>query len=502
MPQPPKSIPGEYRQHEKDTMIQLNKDTPHRGNPTLTLLAVVLSVFAYKGLETVLSPAIPLIQESLNATEAQIAWVITGVLLTGAVATPLVGRLSDVRDKKTLLLVVLAIVALGVAVSGLSTSILVLTIGQVLQGVGLAVVPLAFGIIRDTQTESRIKSGNGWVIGFIYAGTAVALVGSGVIVSMLPWRWLFAVPFTIIVLIFFGAWRFVPSCPPAKRGSVDYLGAGLLGAGLAVVLIGITEAPQWGWLSVNFGLAVAACGVLLTAFVLVELRRADPLIDVRLLATGPIAISCLVYFHCGFGTNMLFMAVPMMVQESPATGYGMGVSEFTTGLLLLPLGLAGAAAAPLTGLLDTKFGSRVTMIVAIACAGAAFACLLVANGQFYMVLLATTLIGATGGITLTQAMNTVVLTAPESRIGAFSGLAFVVKAVGGTLGVQLAGSILTSGTADGADSPSWVSFEIVLGMGIVISVIVGLCCLLLPRQNHLLEAAAKSDGKTTDSVRR
>ncbi|MDA6565671.1 MFS transporter, partial [Escherichia coli] len=149
--------------------------------------------------------------ESLGATEAQIAWVITGVLLTGAVATPLIGRLSDIRDKKTILLAVLAIVAAGTAVSGLSNSILMLTCGQLLQGVGLAVVPLAFGIIRDTQTEARIKSGNGSVIAFIYAGTAFALVGSGLLVSVLPWRWLFSVPFAIITIIFVAAWSLIPS---------------------------------------------------------------------------------------------------------------------------------------------------------------------------------------------------------------------------------------------------------------------------------------------------
>lgn len=480
-------------------MIQTRRDTPVAVNPLRTLIIVVMSVFAYKGLETVLSPALPLIKESLGATEAQIAWVITGVLLTGAVATPLVGRLSDVRNKKSLLLMVLGIVALGVATSGLSTSVLMLTIGQILQGVGLAVVPLTFGIIRDTQTESRIKSGNGWVIAFIYGGTAVALVGSGVIVTVLPWRWLFAVPFSIIVVILISAALFVPSCPPVKRGRVDYLGAALLGAGLAILLIGITNAPQWGWLSPAFGASLVACVMLIAIFVVVELRTLDSLIDVRLFATKPIALSCLVYFHCGFCTNMLFMAVPMLVQESRGTGYGMGVSEFVTALLLLPLGIAGAAAAPMTGWLDSRIGSRTTMVFGLGVAAVAFVALLLADGRTFMVLIATVLIGLTGGITLTQAMNTVVLTSPESRIGAFSGLAFVVKAVGGTLGVQLAGSILTSGTFGGAVAPSWQSFQLVLIMGVFVSAFVGFFCLMLPKRNSLNTVAPDAAGLPGDS---
>jgi MFS family permease len=397
------------------------------------------------------------------------------VLLTGAVATPLIGRLSDIRDKKSILLAVLAIVATGTAVSGLSNSILMLTLGQLLQGVGLAVVPLAFGIIRDTQTEARIKSGNGSVIAFIYAGTAFALL-----VSVLPWRWLFSVPFVIITIIFVAAWRLVPSCPPANHGRVDYTGAAFLGSGMAVILIGITKAPEWGWLSVEFGATVLACVALLTTFVVLELRSSEPLIDVRLLATRPLAVSCLVYLLCGFATNALFLAVPMLVQQPTDTGFGLGASEFTTSLLLLPLGLAGAVVAPLTGWLDLRVGGRTTMLTGVILAGASFVLLLTANGHFLMVMGATILIGASGGITLTQAMNTVALTSPVSRIGAFSGLAFVVKAVGGTLGVQLSGSILTTGTSTAA--PTWTSFTIVFVMGIVVTALVAVSCLLLPRK--------------------
>ncbi|MCZ4590607.1 MFS transporter [Rhodococcus opacus] len=475
------AIDGNHHHLSGGTEVTLSDRSHERSvNPTLTLAVVVASVFAYKGLESILSPALPLIQESLGATEAQIAWVITGVLLTGAVATPLIGRLSDIRDKKTILLAVLAIVAAGTAVSGLSNSILMLTCGQLLQGVGLAVVPLAFGIIRDTQTEARIKSGNGSVIAFIYAGTAFALVGSGLLVSVLPWRWLFSVPFAIITIIFIAAWRLIPSCPPANHGRVDYTGATFLGSGMAVILIGITKAPEWGWLSIEFGATVLICVALLTTFVALELRSSEPLIDVRLLATRPLAVSCLVYLLCGFATNALFLAVPMLVQQPTDTGFGLGASEFTTSLLLLPLGLAGAVVAPLTGWLDLRVGGRTTMLAGVILAGASFILLLTANGHFLMVMGATILIGASGGITLTQAMNTVALTSPVSRIGAFSGLAFVVKAVGGTLGVQLSGSILTTGTSTAA--PTWASFTIVFVMGISVTALVALSCLLLPRR--------------------
>lgn len=458
-------------------------DTLTRGstNPLLTLAVVVASVFAYKGLESVLSPAIPIVQDSLGATEAQIAWVLTGVLLTGAVATPLIGRLADIRDKKTVLLWVLALVGLGVAVSGLSVSVLMLTAGQLLQGIGLGVVPLAFGIIRDTQTEKRVKSGNGAVIGFIYAGTAFAIIGSGLLVSVLPWRWLFSIPFALIVLIFIATWRLVPSCPPLRHGSVDWFGAALLGGSLAAILIGITEAPTWGWLSMRFGAAVALSLALLIVFCFVELRSHEPLVDLRVLATRSLAVSCLIYVVCGFSVNMMFLALPILAEQPAATGYGLDASALTISLILLPIGLVGAIAAPVTGWLDARIGGRGTILAAIFANGLAFALLLVANGNLIVIITAATLVGASGGVALTQAMNIVTLTAPVSQIGAFSGLAFVVKAVGGTLGVQLSGSILTTGSQD-SGSPDWSSFGIVFTMGILVTVAAVIAGFLLPRR--------------------
>ncbi|KUI36466.1 MFS transporter [Mycobacterium sp. GA-2829] len=444
-----------------------------------TLIVVVASVFAYKGLESVLSPVVPIIQESLDATEAQIAWVLTAVLLTGAVTTPLIGKLADIRDKKTVLLWVLAIIALGVVISGLSVNVLMLTVGQLLQGIGLGVVPLAFAIIRDTQTEERAKSGNGAVIAFIYAATAFAMVGSGILVSWLPWRWVFCIPLVLIAIIFVASWKVLPSCPPVHHGKVDWTGAVVLGASLSVILVAITEAPTLGWTSMKFGAAVLLGLALLGVFCVVELRTREPLVDLRVLATRPLAVACLVYVLGGFGVNMMFLAMPMLAQQPASTGYGLGATAFTTSLILLPIGLAGAVAAPVTSWLDARIGSRATLIAAVLTNGSSFVVLWFAGGSVAVVVIASILIGASGGVCLTQAMNVVTLLAPADQVGAFSGLAFVVKAVGGTLGVQLCGSLLSTGSDGG--SPAWSSFTNVFIVGIGLTVLVAASCLLLPR---------------------
>jgi MFS family permease len=218
---------------------------------------------------------------------------------------------------------------------------------------------------------------------------------------------------------------------------------------------------------------------LLAAFVYVELRSREPLVDLRILKKRPLAVSCLVYVAYGFTVNMLFLAIPIVAQQPPEAALGLTTTAFMTSILLFPLGMAGAVSAPVTTWLDAHLGGRGTLVAAMLANSSAFLLLFVGNGSFIAILGAAALVGAGGGVALTQAMNVVTLTSPADRIAGFSGLAFVVKAVGGTLGVQLSGSIMASGSEGGTlELPA---FGLTMAMGGIISLIAMASCLLLPR---------------------
>jgi predicted MFS family arabinose efflux permease len=158
------------------------------GEPRLTLVVLALAVFSYSALETMLAPALPLIQQAVGASTPAIAWVFTGVLLSGAVSTPVISRLADTRDKRGVLLGVLIVVCAGTLVAALATSVAVLIVGQLLQGAGLGLVPLGVGIVRDTQPPARMRSANGLIIGVAALSSAVGLLVAGPIVARMPIR--------------------------------------------------------------------------------------------------------------------------------------------------------------------------------------------------------------------------------------------------------------------------------------------------------------------------
>ena len=184
------------------------------GEPRLTLAVLALAIFSYSALETMLAPALPLIQQAVGASTPAIAWVFTGVLLSGAVSIPVISRLADTRDKRGVLLGVLIVVCAGTLVAALATSVAVLIVGQLLQGTGLGLVPLGVGIVRDTQPPARVRSANGLIIGVAALGSAVGLLVAGPIVARIPYTWLFWFPSGCLSrrLSSPGSW-----CHPARR---------------------------------------------------------------------------------------------------------------------------------------------------------------------------------------------------------------------------------------------------------------------------------------------
>ncbi|MEU9880874.1 MFS transporter [Streptomyces phaeochromogenes] len=451
-------------------LSQIRSNRVQPGRPAGSTIAVLgllsAGIFIYQALEAMLLPALPLVRTSLHASTQDIAWAITSVLLAGAVATPVVGRLADIRDKRRILLAALAITALGTLLSALAPSLAVLIIGQALQGVGLGVVPLSIGIIRDTQTPEWSRIGNGLIIGVAGAGFVAGTLLAGPIAQHLSFKWLFWIPLLALLLTLVGVWLFMPACPPmSERSKGDrvgfgFLDAGLLGGGLAILLSAFTIAPNDGWTSNRFLVFLGGALVLLAAFVAVELRTAAPLIDLRRLASRPVMLACVMSFVIGFASFAVLLALPMIVELPPATGYGLGKTVTVAGVLLVPLGVAAAIAGPLTGRLERLLGQRGVMALTMIVLSASSLVMFAGRG-IWALALASLLTGIGQGLGLTAVMNMLVKSVPSEHTGAVSGLAFVLKAVGSVLGAQIAASVLAAHLDPGTQAPTWNGFEAV-----------------------------------------
>lgn len=439
------------------------------GDSRLMVAVLALAVFAYSALEVMLALALPLIQQVTGASLPAIAWAFTGMLLSGAVATPLVGRLADVRDKRHILLALLVILGAGTLTSAVATSLHVLIVGQLVQGVGLGLIPLSVAIVRDTQSPERMKSYNGVLLAVPPLAFTVALVGSGYIVTKLSYTWIFWPPLALLVLALAAAWHVVPSCPPRDAGRVDWLGATLLAVALCALLIGVTLTTGSGWLSSQFLVLAAVSLIFFSLFVVVELRADAPLVNLRLLASRSVVHASVVSFVVGFGGFSIFVLVPLIVAAPTSTGYGLGASGTLAGVCLLPMGIFGALSAPFAGRLERLVGGRAVLAIGAAAVPVSNVVMLFAPGNAVAIMVASAVSGIASGLGLTQAMNLVVALVPAEHTTSVGGLTFVIRSVGGTLGGQLAASIVASSPLPGTPQlSSWHGYVLAFSVFAVI----------------------------------
>ena len=125
--------------------------------PGLVLAVLAVGGAAFAMLQSLVVPALPTLQQELDTTPTGVTWIFTAYLLAASVATPIAGRFGDMFGKKRVLVVVLAGLAAGTLLAALATTLPVMIVARTIQGVGGAIFPLAFGIIRDEFPRERVR---------------------------------------------------------------------------------------------------------------------------------------------------------------------------------------------------------------------------------------------------------------------------------------------------------------------------------------------------------
>jgi MFS family permease len=284
--------------------------TPERQHHNVTLAVLVTGALAYALSQTMIAPALPRIQAELDTTTTLVTFALTGYLLTASIATPIVGRLGDMFGKERLLVITLSIFGLGSLVCALSHSIEMLIAGRAIQGVGGAIFPLSFGIIRDEFPRERVGAGIGLISATFGVGGGAGLVLSGVIVDHLDYTWIFWLSLVVIVGAIIATHLFVPESPIKTPARIDWGGAALMSFGLSAVLLAVSEGNSWGWGSTRVIALLAGGAVVLAIWARYELRVPQPLVDMRMMRLRGVWTTNLTALMVGFGMFGSFLLVP------------------------------------------------------------------------------------------------------------------------------------------------------------------------------------------------
>ena len=163
----------------------------HAVHANVILATLSVAGLAYAVLSSAVIPALPTLQHDLHTTETGVTWLLTGFLLSASVGTAIIGRLGDMYGKERLLLWTLLILGVGSLLGGLATTLPVLIVARVIQGVAGGIFPLAFSITRDEFPPERVPGSIGLISSILGVGGGLGLVLGGLIVEHLSWHWLF-----------------------------------------------------------------------------------------------------------------------------------------------------------------------------------------------------------------------------------------------------------------------------------------------------------------------
>jgi EmrB/QacA subfamily drug resistance transporter len=413
---------------------------------TLAVLSLSLVVISLDN--TILNVALPSIAEDLRASASQLQWIVDAYMLVFAGLLLTAGALGDRFGRRRALTTGLVVFGAGSLLAALSTDGVQLIASRAFMGVGGALImPSTLSILTAVfPAEERAKAIGAWaaVAGL---GIAIGPVAGGWLVEHANWHWVFLVNVPMVVLALALGRSLIPESRDPHPSGLDLPGAALSIAGLTALLYGLIEAPSRGWTHPVILGAFGASAIALAAFAAWELRTATPMLDVRLfrnrrfsVASGSIALAFFGLFGVLFATSQYLQNVH-------------GFGPFEAGLWSLPVAGGLAIGGPLAARLSARLGTKLTVaggLTALAGGLALYAQVTPGSG-FALIGGAQVVLGLGIGLAMTPATDSIMGSLPAARASVGSAMNDTVRMVGGSLGVAVLGSLLSTHYRDAMD---------------------------------------------------
>jgi EmrB/QacA subfamily drug resistance transporter len=448
----------------------------------VTLALLVVAGVSFAVMQTLVVPALPFFQREFDTTATSVTWIATGFLLSSSVLTPILGKLGDSYGKKKMLVISLGIFGLASLGAAAAWSLESLIFFRVIQGVGAAVFPLSFGIIRDEFPPEKIGLGIGTVSSVFGIGGGVGLVLSGVIIEHLTWHWLFligAVPVlasTVLLALY------VPESPVKFPTKPDYLGGAALSLALGSLLLGISEGTHWGWTSAGVMALFAFSALMFYGWAVIEQRVPEPLVDLKTFARREMAATNVTTLVMGFSMFSTFILLPNFVQAAPPLDYGFAATPIEVGLFFVPSSIAMMFAGPFAGALGTRLGNHVTLRIGIGFLVLALGLLALVHHEPWTIYAWMVLMGIGLAFSFAALGALVIDYSPPGETGIASGMNTIMRTIGAALGSQVAAAIITANTIAGTDIPAESGFTLAFTLGAVGALVAFLPTFLLGRR--------------------
>lgn len=435
----------------------------------LIILSLIATMVMYA--ETMLVPAIPDLIHDFSISYGESSWILTSYLIAGAIMTPINGKLADIYGKKKILLIIMVIYTVGVSIGGFVGDFYSMMLIRVLQGIGISMFPIAFGMIREQFPINKLSIGQGIITSMFSSGAVIGLVVGGHIVQEYGWHVTFFSIAPVSVLLFWIVKKFVHEKKPhpswgiqqdnSVPSKIDVYGAVTLALSIASILLAMTFAE--GEKSI-YGILFGIVGtVSLLAFIAIEKRVKFPLIDFQILKNKTFLLANMTIVIVSISMFVVFQTIPVLVRSPEPVGFGQD-PIFTT-YVQLPFAIVLLVFGPASGLITARIGSIKPIIIGSVVSAIAFLSLFVDHSSSVVVAidLAITAVGIS--LTSVGAMNVILLSIPRKDSGISLGMTSLIRIMGASLGPVMAAMFMQFNQVeiDGIDGmfPSSMSYELI-----------------------------------------
>ena len=451
--------------------------------------------------ETMLVPAIPDLIKDFNITYSTSSWILTTYLITGAVMTPIAGKLSDIYGKKKILLIIMLFYTTGVSIAGFSTNIDFMLLARGFQGVGLSMFPIAFSIVRAQFPREKIAIGQG-IITSMYGGGAVIGLGiGGTIIQHYSWHATFLTIIPIAIALLLLIRRYIPTDKEeveqtrtlqqqeqkiqkqqqdqqeteseerrsnfesikrkttltksrksaTSNTNIDIKGAITLAVAITSLLLVLTYL-ETGSGGSNINNSIDSSSTILAAsfvvlgimslalFILIEKRSASPLVDFGLMLNKRILLANIIIVIVGYSMFTVFQTIPILVQNPQPVGFG--GDPISAAKLQLPFALIILVFGAASGLIITRLGSMKTIIIGTVVGAIGFSALGIFHSTEFLLSLNLGIIAIGISLSSVGAQNVIILSIPRQNSGMSLGFTTFLRILGSAIAPAVAGMLM------------------------------------------------------------
>jgi len=452
---------------------------------TLAILSCVglMAMFA----DTMVLPAIPDLIRDFGITYNASSWILASFLITGAVMTPIAGRLSDMYGKKKMLLIIVGIYTIGISVAAISTNFSILIIARIMQGVGASMFAISFSIIREKFDPEKLAVAQGIFSSMFSAGAVIGVAIGGTIINNFGWHATFLLVIPIAVVLFAAITRFIHldtdkatrisdkntefccrfihvrrdillsesnstttteyadsniSSIDKNRSTIDLMGAITLSITVVSFLVALqfiqtVSASDSSNVLIVIGFGAAAI-IALCFFIIIERKANSPLIDLKLLINKILLPANIINMIVGITALMVvYQTVPILIRSPQPLGFGGNALSIAN--VQLPYMVVSLVVSIASGFIVSKFGNQRPTVFGIIISIAGFSSMFVFHSTEILITINLAIIAT--GLSLTQigSINIILVNTPMQSNGVSLGMTTLLYLIGTSVGPVLAG---------------------------------------------------------------